>query len=92
MTVWIYQHAESFKQLGIDPVRGILLYVTNKLLVNYINDISDSYGPPGTGKTMLAKCVASQSATNFISVNISEIVKSEVSKLIQVLLVFELGS
>jgi transitional endoplasmic reticulum ATPase len=63
MTVWIYQHAESFKQLGIDPVRGILLY-----------------GPPGTGKTMLAKCVASQSATNFISVNISEIVKSEVGE------------
>jgi len=47
---WPLKNAESFKRLGIDAPKGVLLY-----------------GPPGTGKTMLAKAVANESDSNFIT-------------------------
>ncbi|MBN1324015.1 MAG: CDC48 family AAA ATPase [Methanotrichaceae archaeon] len=47
---WPLRNAESFKRLGIDAPKGVLLY-----------------GPPGTGKTMLAKAVANESDSNFIT-------------------------
>ncbi len=47
---WPLRNAESFKRLGIDAPKGVLLY-----------------GPPGTGKTMLAKAIANESDSNFIT-------------------------
>lgn len=38
------------------------------------------YGPPGTGKTMVAKAVASASKSNFIAINIPDLIKAEVGE------------
>ncbi|KAG2385504.1 hypothetical protein C9374_003319 [Naegleria lovaniensis] len=38
------------------------------------------YGPPGTGKTLIAKAVASASSSNFISINIPDLIKAEVGE------------
>lgn len=38
------------------------------------------YGPPGTGKTLIAKAVATTSNANFISINIPDLIKSEIGE------------
>ncbi|KAL9646921.1 hypothetical protein ABK040_013780 [Willaertia magna] len=38
------------------------------------------FGPPGTGKTLLAKAVASASESNFIAINIPDLVKAEIGE------------
>ena len=38
------------------------------------------YGPPGTGKTLIAAAVAHESKSNFMSVNITDIVKGHVGE------------
>ncbi|KAL0485110.1 Spata5, partial [Acrasis kona] len=38
------------------------------------------YGPPGTGKTLIAKAIATASDANFISINIPDLIKSEIGE------------
>lgn len=38
------------------------------------------YGPPGVGKTLIAKAVATAAQSNFIAVNIPDLIKSEVGE------------
>jgi transitional endoplasmic reticulum ATPase len=81
--IWVYKHKHAYSRLGISPPKGILLYV--KCIKPFeLPDFSlfwcsiSRYGPPGTGKTLLAKAVASESQANFLNVNISDIVSSEI--------------
>ncbi len=48
---WPLKYPDSFKNIGIKPPKGIMLY-----------------GPPGCGKTLIARAVANESESNFISI------------------------
>lgn len=65
-------HFELYKQIGIDPPRGVLLY--GLIALTCWPSISLA-GPPGTGKTMLAKAVAHHTTAAFIRVVGSEFVQ-----------------
>lgn len=60
---WPLKYPESFKNMGIKPPKGILLY-----------------GPPGCGKTLMARAVANESESNFISVKGPELLSKWVGE------------
>jgi len=60
---WPLNHSESFRRMGVEPPKGVLLY-----------------GAPGTGKTLLAKAVAKESKSNFISVKGPELLSKWVGE------------
>lgn len=77
-------HFELYKQIGIDPPRGVLMYgpVSSKLRccsfgkfpIQYLIDFQYFF-QPGCGKTMLAKAVAHHTTASFIRVVGSEFVQ-----------------
>ncbi|MCK4635068.1 MAG: AAA family ATPase, partial [Candidatus Aenigmarchaeota archaeon] len=60
---WPLKYPDSFKNMGIKPPKGILLY-----------------GPPGCGKTLMARAVANESKSNFISVKGPELLSKWVGE------------
>ncbi|UCG95868.1 MAG: CDC48 family AAA ATPase [archaeon] len=60
---WPLKYPDSFKNMGINPPKGILLY-----------------GPPGCGKTLMARAVANESESNFISVKGPELLSKWVGE------------
>lgn len=60
---WPLKYPDSFKNMGISPPKGILLY-----------------GPPGCGKTLMARAVANESESNFISVKGPELLSKWVGE------------
>ena len=76
-------HFELYKQIGIDPPRGVLMYgPPGKLLANYTvssfekkNNFIYLELVSGCGKTMLAKAVAHHTTAAFIRVVGSEFVQ-----------------
>lgn len=70
-------HFELYRQIGIDPPRGVLLY-GNLMIISNLRSSSNglkSVGPPGTGKTMMAKAVANATTAAFITMVGSEFVQ-----------------
>lgn len=53
------RHPEVYRQLGIEPPSGVLLY-----------------GPPGCGKTLIARAIAQETESRFVSISGPEIVHS----------------
>ncbi len=53
------RHPEVYRQLGIDPPSGVLLY-----------------GPPGCGKTLIARAIAEETESRFVSISGPEILHS----------------
>jgi ribosome biogenesis ATPase len=81
------KHPQRFRRLGLQCPVGVLLYVISCcfLVVSprlFLNDSLDAsrYGPPGCGKTLLAKAVAHESGTNFISVKGPELLNKFVGE------------
>lgn len=60
---WPLKYPDSFKNMGIRPPKGILLY-----------------GPPGCGKTLMARAVANESESNFISIKGPELLSKWVGE------------
>jgi 26S proteasome regulatory subunit T3 len=71
-------HFDLYKQIGIDPPRGVLLYGPPGTFVPCRDQAPVAkltLFPPGTGKTMLVKAVANATTANFIRVVGSEFVQ-----------------